>query len=146
MEFIRPKKTSLALDMAPLIDIVFQLLIFFMLSSSFLVPSMKLTLPKAVQHDEKIPEQVVVSVDKDGAVYLNTVKTSMDELKSALALQWEHGATDKSVHIRGDQDMAYKYFVEVMNIARQAGARQVNIMHEADPATSSGIASQGGQS
>ena len=60
MEFIRPKRISLGLDMAPLIDIVFLLLIFFMLSSSFLNPALKLDLPQAVKHDTNEPQQVVV--------------------------------------------------------------------------------------
>lgn len=129
MEFLRPKRPSLSLDMAPLIDIVFQLLIFFMLSSSFLNPSLKLNLPRAVQQDQKEAEHVVVSVDKDGLVYVNTLKTSKSELQTALKSKLAKDSK-KSVHLRGDKDMPYKYFVEVMDIARQAGAKQINIVHE----------------
>ena len=129
MEFIRPKKATLSLDMAPLIDIVFQLLIFFMLSSSFLTPAMKLTLPRAVTEDSRQPERVVISLDRDGNTYVNTRQVPRAELRAAVegALA---AASDKSVHIRGDQEMPYKHFVEVMDLARQAGARQVNIVHE----------------
>ena len=84
MEFIRPKKASLSLDMAPLIDVVFQLLIFFMLSSSFLTPALKLTLPKAVEQDERQPERVVISVDKAGAIYLDTRPVSLERLRPLL--------------------------------------------------------------
>ncbi len=131
MEFVRPKKSSLSLDMAPLIDIVFQLLIFFMLSSSFLNPSLKLNLPKAVQQDQRETERIIISVDKEGGVFVNTLKTSMESLKSAVESKL---ASDpkKSVHVRGDKDMPYKYFVEVMDIARQAGAKQINIVHESE--------------
>ncbi len=131
MEFIRPKKPSLSLDMAPLIDIVFQLLIFFMLSSSFLNPALKLNLPRAVQQDQREAEQVVVSVDREGSIYVNTLKTPKLELQAALQSKLAKNAK-KSVHIRGDKDMPYKYFVEVMDIARQAGARQINIVHESE--------------
>lgn len=129
MEFIRPKKPSLSLDMAPLIDIVFQLLIFFMLSSSFLYPALKLNLPKALEHDRRDIERIVVSLDKDGNVYVNTEKVSMNDLKSALEAKIANDPK-KSVHVRGDQEMPYKYFVEVMDGARQAGAHQVNIVHQ----------------
>lgn len=131
MEFIRPKKASLSLDMAPLIDVVFQLLIFFMLSSSFLTPALRLTLPTAVERDERQPERVIVSVDKGGEVFVNTTKTSMAELKGLLELRL---ASDpkKSVHLRGDAEMPYKLFVQIIDLARQAGARQINILHRGD--------------
>lgn len=129
MEFIRSKKPTLSSDMAPLIDIMFQLLIFFMLSSSFLNPSLKLNLPKSVEHDKKEPERIVVSVDKGGAIFVNTLRTSMEELKPRLEVKLAN-EPEKAIHIRGDQEMPYKYFVEVMDKARQAGARQINIVHE----------------
>ena len=131
MEFIRPKKASLSLDMAPLIDVVFQLLIFFMLSSSFLTPALRLILPNAGEQDERQPERVVISVDQAGEVFVNTTKTSMAELKGLLKLRL---ASDpkKSVHLRGDAEMPYKLFVQIMDLARQAGARQINILHEGD--------------
>lgn len=129
MEFVRPKKTSLSFDMAPLIDIVFQLLIFFMLSSSFLNPSLKLNLPKAVEHDQREPEHLIVSLDKEGSIFVNTLKTNKEDLKTALEVKLKNDHK-KSVHVRGDKDMPYKYFVEVVDIARQAGARQINIVHE----------------
>ena len=129
MEFLRPKRPSLSLDMAPLIDIVFQLLIFFMLSSSFLNPALKLSLPKAQIHDSKVPEQIVVSIDQRGRVFVNRVEVQMATLKSQLEAKLAR-SVKPSVHIRGDQEMAYKYFVQVMDSARQAGATQVNIIHE----------------
>jgi biopolymer transport protein ExbD len=129
MEFIRPKRISLGLDMAPLIDIVFQLLIFFMLSSSFLNPALKLDLPQAVKHDSNEPQQVVVSIDKTGKIFINTVETTMEQFKTDLKSKL---GTDskKSVHLRGDKDMPYRFFVQLMDLARQAGAHQINIVHE----------------
>lgn len=132
MDFIRPRKPSIGLDMTPMIDIVFQLLIFFMLSSSFLNPSLKLTLPKAIQHDTREVEKIVVSVDKTGNTFINTEKFPKEELKGQIEKRFL-GDSKKAVHLRGDADMPYKLFVEVMDIARQAGAQQINIVHEDSP-------------
>ena len=129
MEFIRPKRISLGLDMAPLIDIVFLLLIFFMLSSSFLNPALKLDLPQAVKHDVNEPQQVVVSIDRAGKIFINTIETSMNQFKTRLETKLA-GDSKKSIHLRGDKDMPYRFFVQVMDLARQAGARQINIVHE----------------
>lgn len=129
LEFIRPSKPGIGIDMTPMIDIVFQLLIFFMLSSSFLNPSLKLTLPKAVQHDRQEPERIVLSIDKSGRTYLNSRKVAKEDLKAGLTTHFEKDAR-KAVHLRGDAEMPYKNFVEVMDIVRQAGALQINIVHE----------------
>ncbi len=129
MEFIRPKRISLGLDMAPLIDIVFLLLIFFMLSSSFLNPALKLDLPQAVKHDANEPQQVVVSIDRAGKIFINTIETSLTQLKTQLEAKLVNDSK-KSIHLRGDKDMPYRFFVQVMDLARQAGARQINIAHE----------------
>lgn len=129
MEFIRAKKPSLSLDMAPLIDVVFQLLIFFMLTSSFHHPALKLTLPKAVREDVREPERVVISMGPSGVLAVNTVTVSMGELKPHLEKKLSQDPK-KSVHLAGDEKMPYGVFVQVMNIARQAGARQINIIHQ----------------
>lgn len=130
MEFIRPKKVGLSLDMAPLIDIVFQLLIFFMLSSSFLTPALKLDLPKAVKIDREEPEQVIVSIEKDGSVFLNTKRTSFERLSSDLERELRPHPK-KAVHLRGDREMPYEFFVRAMDAAKQAKASQILIVHEA---------------
>lgn len=129
MEFIRPKRLSLGLDMAPLIDIVFQLLIFFMLSSSFFNPALKLNLPRAVERDQREPERIVVSMDRAGSVSVNSVRVTMAELKTHLEAKLARDSR-KSVHLRGDERMPYGLFVQVMDSARQAGARQINIVHK----------------
>ena len=112
----------MGLDMAPLIDIVFQLLIFFMLSSSFLNPALKLNLPKAIAQDETPREKIIVSVDKKGSLFVNTAPVPMDRLQSELSAKLAKEET-KAVFLRGDADMPYKLFVQVMYISRQAGAQ-----------------------
>lgn len=131
--FSRPKKPALSLDMTPMIDIVFQLLIFFMLSSSFLAPSINLTLPKAVTRDEAKTQQIIVSVDQKGNVFLNTLEIPWERLKGALEEKLTK-SEQKSVHLRGDAHMPYKFFVEVMDLARQAGASQISILHDEEAA------------
>lgn len=131
MEFVRPRKSSLSLDMAPLIDIVFQLLIFFMLSSSFLAPSFKLNLPKAVTQDTREQERIVISVEKNGSIYVNSKEVELESLKFELTPRLEKDPK-KSVHFRGDREIPYSRFVEITDLARQAGAKQINIIHETE--------------
>jgi len=127
--FIRPKRASAGLDMAPLIDVVFLLLIFFMLTSSFLQPSIPLTLPKAAASDNPPPAPVFVSVDTSGAVYINQDAVPRGNFSAALGSLLA-GREDRTVNFRGDRAMPYETFVGLMDEARQAGATQFNIVHE----------------
>ena len=128
--FLRPKRASAGLDMAPLIDVVFLLLIFFMLTSSFLQPSIPLALPQAAAADEPPPAPVFVSVDADGAVYINQEAVGRGDFAAKLG-GWLAGRDEKTVNFRGDRTMPYEVFVALMDEARQAGAVQFNIVHEA---------------
>lgn len=128
--FIRPKRVSARLDMAPLIDVVFLLLIFFMLTSTFLQPSIPLALPQAAAADEPPPAPVFVSVDESGVVYVNQESVSRDGFAAKLGAVLA-GRDDKTVNFRGDRTMPYEIFVALMAEAREAGAVQFNIVHEA---------------
>ena len=128
--FIRPKRVSARLDMAPLIDVVFLLLIFFMLTSTFLQPSIPLALPQAAAADEPPPAPVFVSVDQSGVVYVNQEPVERDAFAAQLGAVLA-GRDDKTVNFRGDRTMPYEVFVALMAEARQAGAVQFNIVHEA---------------
>ncbi len=131
MELIRPRKSNLSLDMAPLIDVVFQLLIFFMLTASFSLPSpsMKLNLPQATMDDGKEKENIIISISKEGSLELNKNPTTLLNLKTDL-IELLTGNPSKAVHIRADENMPYKYFVEVMDLVKEAGAKQINIVHQ----------------
>lgn len=131
MEFIRAKKPTLSLDMAPLIDIVFQLLIFFMLTSAFTYPALKLNLPQAVEQDPRERENIIVSIEKSGSVYLNSETISMESLEVKLRERFSKNPGKKSIHLRGDEEISYKLFIQAMDAARRAGAKQVNVVHKA---------------
>ena len=128
--FVRPKRLSARLDMAPLIDVVFLLLIFFMLTSSFLQPSIPLALPQATAADEPPPAPVFVSVDESGGVYVNQEAVPRADFVAKLGAALTE-RDDKTVNFRGDRTMPYEVFVALMAEARQAGAVQFNIVHEA---------------
>ncbi|MBU3665772.1 MAG: biopolymer transporter ExbD [Chthoniobacterales bacterium] len=127
--FVRPKRASAGLDMAPLIDVVFLLLIFFMLTSSFLQPTIPLALPKAAASEDPPPAPVFVSVDANGAVYINQDAVPRDNFAAALGSLLA-GREDRTVNFRGDRAMPYEIFVGLMDEARQAGATRFNIVHE----------------
>ena len=122
MEFSRKKKVSVYLNIAPLIDVVFLLLIFFMLSSHFVTqPGIKLTLPTAVTAKVHPEEDIVIFITEDNELYLNEKQVSLDNLLEKLRMEVEK-VKKKTVIIRADEKIDLGLAVKVMDIAKQAEA------------------------
>lgn len=105
-----------------LTDIVLLLLIFFLLSSTFILqPGIKVDLPEAQVTETVERETLTVTIPVSGGVYLNDVPVSMAELPARLRQELARG-TDKDIILRADEDIPFKRAVEVMDIAKQVGA------------------------
>jgi biopolymer transport protein ExbD len=130
--FTRPKRPTLSIDMAPLIDVVFLLLIFFMLTSSFAPPSVPLTLPKAASGAPSETAKVVVSLDQAGGISISENPITESEFETALRSALDQNATT-TVHFRGDTSIDYGVFLKLISRARNAGASQFHLVH--DPAS-----------
>lgn len=127
--FHRPKRLSTSIDMAPLIDVVFLLLIFFMLTSSFSLPSLQIKLPTAQGQSDPIPEVILVAVDAQGAITIQGQPVPLPLFEEKLRA-FSTGQTDRKIHFRGDRGMDYGLFVELMDRARQIGFVQFHLVHE----------------
>ena len=121
MEFERGKRIRMHLDIAPLIDIVFLLLIFFMLTANFIMqPGIKLTLPQAATAKPQEEENIIVFITKDNRIYLNDREINIDELKEALKEELKT-AKKKIVILKADEKINLGLAVKVMDIAKEAG-------------------------
>lgn len=127
MQITRQRKSNLRMEMSPLIDCVFLLLIFFMLSSTFLTPAIKLDLPTAAAGTNNTQE-ILITLNVDGEVYLNKQPSSFVQLGPQLA-ELLATSDDRVVTIRGDEAMPYENFVRALDIAKKYGAQHVNIAH-----------------
>ncbi|MFH1128407.1 MAG: biopolymer transporter ExbD [Candidatus Omnitrophota bacterium] len=113
------------IDIAPLIDIVFQLLIFFMLTSSFVMqPGIKVNLPKAVTSEVVKFENIELLVSGENVTYFNGKVVTTQELKNLLK---QAAKRNQSVLIKADQRASLGRVVEIWDLARDQGISQVNI-------------------
>lgn len=121
MEFDRPKGVEMHLDIAPLIDIVFMLLLFFMLTSSFVTDNgIELNLPQA--ETGKIQEEsepVVIYIDQDQRIFLDKETFELEQLEKSLAKKLKNSQLKKVV-LKSDEAVPMGFVVKVMDIARQA--------------------------
>ena len=113
------------IDIAPLIDIVFQLLIFFMLTSSFVIqPGIKVNLPKALTSEVVKLENVEILVTSENVAYLNGGVVNAQELKVILKISGKKGQT---ILIKADKRASLGRVVEIWDLARDMGVTQINI-------------------
>lgn len=116
--------------MGPLLDCVLQLLIFFMLSSTFAAPKLGLSLPQARASDGVIStDAVVISADSSGRIYVNQKQVEAGELAGELGRLVKE-KPERAVSFRGDMTIPFQTFVQVLDAAKQAGVRNLDIAHD----------------
>lgn len=125
MELRKEKKKSLVLNITSLIDVLFLLLIFFMISTTFLSqPAIKLELPKAANADVVRHRPLVVYVDNRGAIYLNDEPMEPELLGRAVAQKMTE-SNDRSVVLKADARVSHGQVIEVMDILKGAGVKKL---------------------
>ncbi len=130
MKFKRRSHPSITTDATPMADMVFLLLIFFMLSSSFIMQSgIKIKLPEAVTSEAQLEKHLILTVSEDKKIFLNEKQIEMHNLLPELKnifIQRE----DKLLIIKADQRVFHGTVVDIMDKARLAGAEKLAIATE----------------
>src|SRR3989304_3340554 len=102
---LRPRRTrrkGLLIDMAPMVDLVFLQLIYFLLTWSFMLPAIRLQLPGAMDTDREKHQQIIVTVDSNRNVYVNLEKVSIPTLGPKLQEEMAK-SKERAVLFRGDR-------------------------------------------
>lgn len=126
------------LDMTPLIDVVFQLLIFFLLTSTYVQDSQRssasvpVELPESSLSASEAPaEVVVVSIDEQGQVFMGDEQVALGDLPLQLT-RAAQANPNTIVLLRGDQRVPYGRIGEVMALIRAAGLRVSAVLESGD--------------
>ena len=113
------------LDMAPMIDVVFLLLIFFMLTSNFVIqPGIKVSLPRAITSEVMSSENLVVTLTGQDLLFLNDRPITINELVAQLKTA---ASENKSLLLRSDTSASLWRVVEIWDLCRELGISQINI-------------------
>lgn len=131
-------QTSLAeINVTPLVDVMLVLLVIFMVTAPILQTGVEVNLPRTRESrvEQPKPKSVVVSIDKDGNIYLSTqtqaAQVNVNDLPSLLAEKLGQSG-ERKVYVRGDGETPYRVIAYVLDLAKQAGA-DVSLVTE--PAT-----------
>ena len=126
LDLFPSKKKRFEIDMAPLIDVVFLLLIFFMLTFAIQGQGLAISLPEG-EETQKEEKDVIVKIDRNNNLHLNDQQIQIDSLKSILSEELLSRA-DKLVVIDSAPRVKYGLFARVLDISREAGAENFSII------------------
>ena len=118
-------KRKVSLNMTSLIDVLFILIIFFIVSSTFLEqPGIELKLPEANSSEGHTAQKVIVYVDRDKNVFLNdkivSINSLVDDIKKMVNLQ-----KDKSIVLKADAGVDHGTVIHIMDLLRQQGIYKI---------------------
>jgi biopolymer transport protein ExbD len=125
MDLRRRHRDDAEVHTGPLNDILFILLLFFLIVSTLANPNVvKLTQPKA-KSDTKAKQTVVVSINANKQFFVGTTPVTLDQLKSTLQPFLAKETDQPSIVINADKTVPIDDLVAVMRVARELGARTV---------------------
>ncbi len=125
MKLLTKEKRRLTINLTPLIDVLFILIIFFAVSSTFLEqPGIELDLPKAKSSEGHTTQRIIIYVDKDQNIFLNdnivTINNLIDEVKKLADVR-----QDKSIVLKADAAVPHGLIITIMDLLRQQGIYKI---------------------
>jgi biopolymer transport protein ExbD len=122
----KPAK-KIGINLTPLIDVLFILIIFFTVSSTFLEqPGIELKLPEAESSQSHTAQKVIVYVDNEENIFLNDDPVEIDKVAEAVEALIS-AQTDKSVVLHADEEVSHGVIIKVMDLLRKRGIYKIVI-------------------
>lgn len=117
------------LNITPLLDLAFVLLIIFVITTPMLESSIDVNLPTGQPTEKVEPKSVrTVSVDKDGRIFAGNTPVSISQLNTTL-IDWKHGDPNVAVLLRADRDIRYQKLVDVFGALEHAGIEKIGLVN-----------------
>ncbi len=131
MSFLPKPKEEPRIDLTPMVDVVFLLLIFFMISTTFVEsPGISIKLPESsAQTVDREPKEIKIYLSKEGDIYYKNKQISMTDFKDVLA-DHQSKAEQTTFMLLADQEALHGKVVTLMDLARDAGYLNLAIATE----------------
>lgn len=117
-------------DMTPMIDIVFQLILFFLVSTTFaILPGIKLNLPSSHTSEGTSVQGITISASQDGTLFFNEKQVSVEELGMELVM-YDTGDKKKvefPVSLEADSEVTNGTIVSLFDVIRESGYSVINL-------------------
>ena len=125
----RPGSTLAEINIVPLVDVVLVLLLIFMLTAPMMYRGIDVNLPRASSRPTAVEERMVLTVTRDGGVFLNERRMTRSALEQALRDAFK-SRRDKTLYLKADAGLAYGAVIETMDRVRRAGIERLGMVTE----------------
>jgi len=126
----RKGKIQSNIDMTPMLDVVFQLILFFLVSTTFaILPGIKLNLPQSRTSESTSMQGITISVSENGDLFFNETQVDMDTLGNFLS-EFDTGETKKEefpVMLEADSEVTNGTIVKIFDVIRENGYSLINL-------------------
>lgn len=131
MGFRRKRRADIRPELTPMVDVVFLLLIFFMISTTFVEqPGISVKLPESSsQQVEREPEEIKVYLDAEGQIFLKDEPVSFEQLLDRLSAFGED-ASETTFFLMADTEARHGRVVKIMDAAKEAGFLKLAVATE----------------
>ncbi|HSD63661.1 MAG TPA: biopolymer transporter ExbD [Ignavibacteriaceae bacterium] len=130
MKFNTSNEPLAIFSYSSLTDIVMLLLIFFLLTSQFVIQTgVKVKLPGSKTNEQTVPSQLIVTLTAGGAIYAGKDEVTIEELPARLALMKGQGK-EQNLIIRADKTVAVDIVIKVIDAAKSTGIDKFTIQTE----------------
>jgi biopolymer transport protein TolR len=121
----RRRQVLSEINVTPFVDVMLVLLVIFMVTAPLLQQGIDVNLPQAKGKELSPTKRVVITIKKNGKIYLDKKAVTLKTLKSRLSRK-----TQKEVFLRADKDVPYGFVVAVMGELREIGIERLGIVTE----------------
>lgn len=130
MRFKKKEKEAPHIELTSLIDVIFILLIFIILSSTFLRPVIKVKLPVASTEEKEKRKKFLVLLSNDNRLFVNRKEISINNLQYFVEKEMDKNPNFVAL-VNCDKNVVYEKFIAVIDILKNAGVKNVAISHKA---------------
>ncbi|UCH82412.1 MAG: protein TolR [Nitrospiraceae bacterium] len=125
MEKLKHRQALSEINVTPFVDVMLVLLIIFMVTAPLLQQGIDINLPQAKGKEMPDAERIVITIKKDGKIYLEKTAVTLEALKVSLSKK-----TNKEVFLKADTNVAYGNVVAVMGELREMGIEKLGMVTE----------------
>lgn len=125
MEKQRQRQALSEINVTPFVDVMLVLLIIFMVTAPLLQQGIDINLPQAKGKEMAPAERIVITIKKDGKIYLDKTAVTLKNLSAKLSK-----STNKEVFLKADKDVPYGAVVSVMGELREIGIEKLGMVTE----------------
>jgi biopolymer transport protein TolR len=118
------------INVTPLVDVVLVLLIIFMVTAPLMQRGIDVDLPRTVSQTSEQEDRIVVSVGKDGKIFIGDVQVPIEDLSDQIRRRVGEHQNQKAVFLRGDKTLRYEIIMQVMDEMKRSGVPTIGLVTE----------------